>query len=123
LRLPARSQLRAIKAAARRLSQNLLWSGLSALFSFACSISQGFALAVIDRAFGAQIAVIARLKSAEGAFYTAWGNAPGKQRTRQSRAEGPFHTSFETVSKLPHSKPFVPLWRRIHMRVKELVRV
>jgi hypothetical protein len=34
--------------------------------------------AVIDRAFGAQIAVIARLKSAEGAFYTSLGQRPRK---------------------------------------------
>jgi hypothetical protein len=34
--------------------------------------------AVIDRAFGAQIAVMARLKSAEGAFYTGLGQRPRK---------------------------------------------
>jgi hypothetical protein len=60
------------------LFQNLLWSGLSALFSFAVSISQGFALGWYGSRFGAQIAVMARLKSAEGAFYISLGQRPRK---------------------------------------------
>ena len=78
-----------------------VWDGLSALFLLSLH-SWGFAPGWYGIApLALKLLRNQSIKGPKARSISAWGNAPGLNRNNESRAESPFHASFETVSLLP----------------------